>query len=205
MDLKCTNSNGEIVLAKKLNHLELSFKKIVIIAFRNESYKLLFLGRCSKCLKNKIVHNFLLTNPNGMNQNFPDRQKYNLQGKKLFYFFKFFQIFSCCPLSPLLSLFGHNFCSWAPNEKIYNILTKFINFSILRKIQEIRTKFQPIGTFPKSHLSPEGTMVLQGLNQYRPTLKEMVLEHLKKTLTLCNFAYGIQIMCLLVQWKSSII
>jgi len=42
MELKCTNPNGEIVLANKLNHVELFFGKFVKIAFRNESYKLFF-------------------------------------------------------------------------------------------------------------------------------------------------------------------
>jgi len=42
MELKCTNPNVEIVLASKLNPVELSFWKIVKIAFRNESYKLFF-------------------------------------------------------------------------------------------------------------------------------------------------------------------
>jgi len=42
MELKKTNSNGEIVLGNKLNHEELFFWKIVRIAFRNESYKLFF-------------------------------------------------------------------------------------------------------------------------------------------------------------------
>jgi len=41
MELKCTNPNGEIVLARKINHVDL-FLKIVKIAFRNESYKLFF-------------------------------------------------------------------------------------------------------------------------------------------------------------------
>jgi len=68
MELERPNPNGEIVLGGKLNHVELVFWKIVKIALRNESYKLYFSGRCSKCLKNKIVHNFLTTNPNGMNQ-----------------------------------------------------------------------------------------------------------------------------------------
>jgi len=42
MELKCTISNGEIVLEKKLNHVELCFWKIVKIAFKNESFKLFF-------------------------------------------------------------------------------------------------------------------------------------------------------------------
>jgi len=44
MELKCTDSNGEIVLARKLNHvsLEIFSEKIVEIAFRNESYELFF-------------------------------------------------------------------------------------------------------------------------------------------------------------------
>jgi len=76
MELERTNPNGEIVLGGKLNHMEFFFL-IVKIAYRNESYKKKIL-RCSKCLKNKIVHNFLITNPNGMNQSFTHRQKYNL-------------------------------------------------------------------------------------------------------------------------------
>jgi len=81
MELKCTNPNGEIVLEKALNHIEHYFFKIVKIAFRNESYKWFISGRCSKCPKYKIVHNFLITNPNGNNQRFTNRQKYNLQEK----------------------------------------------------------------------------------------------------------------------------
>jgi len=60
---------------------------IVKIALKNESYKFLFLERCSKCPKNKIVHNFFITNPNGMNQGFPNRQKYNLLAKKIIQIF----------------------------------------------------------------------------------------------------------------------
>jgi len=65
------------------------------MAFRNESYKLFFSWRCSKCPNNKIVHNFLIKNSNGMNQNFLNRQKYNPWEKK-----QIFAIFFCCP-SPL--------------------------------------------------------------------------------------------------------
>jgi len=42
MESKCTNPNGEIILAWKINHVEIFFFKIVKIAFRNESYKLFF-------------------------------------------------------------------------------------------------------------------------------------------------------------------
>jgi len=42
MALKCTNSNGEIVVASKIIHVEIFFLKIVKIAFRNEFYKLFF-------------------------------------------------------------------------------------------------------------------------------------------------------------------
>jgi len=42
MDLKCTNHNGKIVLARKLKYVELFFWKIVKIAFRYESYMLFF-------------------------------------------------------------------------------------------------------------------------------------------------------------------
>jgi len=82
MELKHINPNGEVVLRGKLNHVELFFL-IVKIVLKNEFYKLFFSSRCSKCPKNKIVHNFLITNPNAMNQSFLDRQKYNLWGKKI--------------------------------------------------------------------------------------------------------------------------
>jgi len=42
MKLKWTNPNGEIVLGRKLNHVELSFKKKLKIALKNECYKLFF-------------------------------------------------------------------------------------------------------------------------------------------------------------------
>ena len=41
MELKCTNSKGEIVLAKKPNYVEF-LKRIVNIAFTNESQNFLF-------------------------------------------------------------------------------------------------------------------------------------------------------------------
>jgi len=49
--------------------------KIVKFAFKNESYKLFFQEHAKIARKKKIVHNFLITNPNGMNQRFPWRQK----------------------------------------------------------------------------------------------------------------------------------
>jgi len=42
MGLKYNNSNGKIVLAKKLNLFQQFFWKIVKIALKNESYKLFF-------------------------------------------------------------------------------------------------------------------------------------------------------------------
>lgn len=42
MELKCINSNGEFVLTRYPNHIKLIFRKIVKIAFKNESYKLFF-------------------------------------------------------------------------------------------------------------------------------------------------------------------
>jgi len=42
MKLKCTNFNGKIFLARKINHVKLIFWKLVKIAFRNEFYKLFF-------------------------------------------------------------------------------------------------------------------------------------------------------------------
>jgi len=41
-----------------------------------------FTRKNSECPINKIVDNFLITNPNGPNQNFVDTQKYNLWKNK---------------------------------------------------------------------------------------------------------------------------
>jgi len=87
-------------------------------------------------LENKIVHNFLIANPNGMNKSFPDRQKYNLCGKNIQ---KKNQISAKnfgCPLSPILSLFGHNFCSWSPNEKKIIFLGSLSIFISSKKVSK---------------------------------------------------------------------
>jgi len=61
--------------------MEIFFLKIVKIAFINENYKLSFSWRCSKCPKNKIVHNFLITNPNGMIQTLVEKSMSKLTKK----------------------------------------------------------------------------------------------------------------------------
>jgi len=38
-------------------------------------------------------------------------------------------------------------------------------FYLQKKFQKIRTKIESVGTCLKSHLSPKGTIVLQGLNE----------------------------------------
>jgi len=58
MELKLTNPNGEIILARKLNYVKLFFWQIVKITFKNESYKLFFQeARCLDCTKNKTIYN----------------------------------------------------------------------------------------------------------------------------------------------------
>jgi len=44
MDLKHTNYNNKLVLASKLNHVELFFGKIVEMQYQNESCELFFDG-----------------------------------------------------------------------------------------------------------------------------------------------------------------
>jgi len=78
MELKHTNPNNEIVLARKLDHVELIIWKIVEIAFKNESYKLFFQEDAKIAQKNKIVHDFHITYPNEMSQSFPYKWKFNL-------------------------------------------------------------------------------------------------------------------------------
>jgi len=69
MESKHTNSNSEIALPIKIKLVEIFVLKNVKIKFKNESYTLFFL-RCSNCPQNKMLHNFHITNPNGMNQSF---------------------------------------------------------------------------------------------------------------------------------------
>jgi len=87
--------------------------------------QVIFSRRCSTCPRNKIVYNFLITNPNGMNQSFTCRQKYNLWRKKIKCFSPKFSIFFGYPFSLVLNLFlglfGRNFCSRAPiRRKLYS-------------------------------------------------------------------------------------
>jgi len=68
--------------------------------------------------------------------------------------------FFCCPFSPILNLFGHNFCFWERIEKkLYSHEANHF-FYLQRNFQKIMRKIQPIGTCPKSHLSLEWTIVL---------------------------------------------
>jgi hypothetical protein len=117
MKLKCTHPNGEVVLEKKLNHMDLILLKKYINCIKKWILQVILSRRCSNCQKNKIVHNFHITNPTGMNQRYPRRKKYNLFRKKSLNKNENFEIFYWCLLSLVLSLFGHNFISWAHNEK----------------------------------------------------------------------------------------
>jgi len=78
-----------------------------------------------------------------MNQSFPNKQKHNILGEKIKKEIQIFPNFFCCPLSLVLSLFGHNFCSRALNEKNH-IPTKLINFSIFKKnFKKLGQNFSP--------------------------------------------------------------
>jgi len=82
MELKCTNPNGDIVLASKPNYVELFFGKNCKNCIQKWIPRVIFSKRYLDCLKTKIVHNFHITYSNEMNQSFPCRQKCNLQEKK---------------------------------------------------------------------------------------------------------------------------
>jgi len=98
MEFKRMNNNSEIVLRSTLNHVD--FFLIVKITFKNGSYKLFFSRRCSNSSKNKIVPNFLITNPNEMNQSYLYRQKYNLRKIKFDQILKYFLL----PIVPCFEL-----------------------------------------------------------------------------------------------------
>jgi len=138
------------------------FWKIIRIAFRNKSYKLLFSRRCSNCLKSKIVHNFLITNPMEwikafhIDKNIIYEKKIQKSKNPNFEFF-------CCPLSLVLSLAAYLDITFSPRHwlktKLYSCEDNQF-FYLLKKFQKIMTTNQSIGTCPKFHLSYEGTMVL---------------------------------------------
>jgi len=116
----------------------------------------IFSRRCSNCMKNKIVHNFLITNPNEMNKIFLCRQKYNLGEKK--FKFKFWGFFAAHrPLFwayvGIIFVLGHQL-----KKYIYSYEANHF-FYLPKTFQKIMTKNQRVGTCPKSRLSPERTMV----------------------------------------------
>jgi len=88
--------------------------------------------RCLDCSKNKIVHNFLISSPNQMNQSFIYRQKYNVWEKKIILTFcNFFG------LPTNLCLLCHNFCSHAPIEiKIVFLKSSLCVFLAPLKVSE---------------------------------------------------------------------
>jgi len=71
-----------------------------------------------------------------MNQSFLDRKNITYELKK----FGFLQNKFCCLFSPILSLFGHNFCSQAPIEKKLYSHKAYQFFYLHKKIQKIITK-----------------------------------------------------------------
>jgi len=75
MELKYTNANSEIVLARKLNHVELFFSKIMIIEFKNKS-KALFLQKVAMIAQKTRFS--ISSHPKTANQIFLYKHKYNL-------------------------------------------------------------------------------------------------------------------------------
>jgi len=102
-----------------------------------------FQGRYSKCPRNKIVHNFLRTNPNGMNQSFSNRQKYNLWGKNSKNEFQIFANFFVAPSPLFWAYLGINFVPEHRLKKNY-IPMKLISFSIfIKSFKKSGQKFSP--------------------------------------------------------------
>jgi len=85
MELKHTNPNGESILATTLNLMELFTLKNYEDWLKKKFYTYMLFSQedaIYKCLENKMLHNFHITNPktnpNGMNKrikSFPYRQK----------------------------------------------------------------------------------------------------------------------------------
>jgi len=78
MELTYSNSNTEIVLAKKMNSLKLFFLRNFENWNKKQIQNIIFLETYSKCPQNKKIYNFYITNQNGMIKVFLYRQEYNL-------------------------------------------------------------------------------------------------------------------------------
>jgi len=75
--------------------------------------------------------------------------------------YKLLQKKICCPLSLILSFFGHNFYSHALIEKkLYSY--EAYQFFYIKKFQKIKTKIQLVGNCLKSHLYLKGTTAFRG-------------------------------------------
>jgi hypothetical protein len=82
MELKYVNPNDEIVVASNLDPMEFVVFKNCENWVHKQIQFIIFSRKCPDCLKNKTLHNYHITNPNGMNQSFPCKQKYILWEKK---------------------------------------------------------------------------------------------------------------------------
>jgi len=67
-------------------------------------------------LQNKILYNFNITNPNGMNQIIICRKNYNLWEANFLKFYLSFCRIVQYPLSSIQGLLGYNFCFQTPIE-----------------------------------------------------------------------------------------
>jgi len=112
---------------------------------------------------NSPIDNFLITSLNRMNQTFLCRQKYFLWETKFWKFYFEFCDFLVLPndgpMSYMLGLRWHNFCSWAPIEtKIIFPKKCCAIFNLLRKFWKITTKIKIVGAYRKSILLLVGPM-----------------------------------------------
>jgi len=166
MELKCTNPTGEIVLASKLNYVELIFRKNCKNCIQKWILQVIFSKRYLDCPKNKIIHNFHITYSNGINQSFPYRQKYNLWEFFCFFWLKFkIKIFFAARFPLFWAYFGITF---VPRQQIGKKLYSHeaIHFTYLeKKFQKIRTKqskLETVGTYPNPICPPKGQWSFRG-------------------------------------------
>jgi len=69
--------------------------------------------------------------------------------------FKFLQFLFYCPLSPVLSLFGHNFCSWAPIVKKIIFLGNESTFLSSKNVSKNQDKISAHRYLPKIPFVPQ--------------------------------------------------
>jgi len=185
MKLKITKSQWWDYYSKLTKSSWIFFFKFLKLRSK-QILQIIFSKRWLDCIKNMIVHNFLITNPNRMNQMFPYIQKYFLWEPKYWKFYFEFLGFLLCTQKLVLDLGWYKFCSHTSlQRKIYS--QKANVFYYLQKISKNDDKNWNHGTYPKFLLS-HGTL---GINPLRSRHRKSACALVNPHCTLKIATFGI--------------